>query len=156
LDINEREELVQYKPAFGGNIVALILSRTLPQMATVKPGMLRAVAPNYSRKAVVIEVACPEVPNQRARLIDSRKEVTVETVELDEAKRIICVGTGLGGPDNLPAIESLARALGAGIGATRRVVDQGWLPRHYQIGLTGKVVSPRLYVAIGVRGVLNS
>jgi len=50
---------------------------------------------------------------------------------------------------------SLARALGAGIGATRRVVDQGWLPRHYQIGLTGKVVSPRLYIAIGVRGVLN-
>ncbi|HKP85972.1 MAG TPA: FAD-binding protein [Blastocatellia bacterium] len=155
LDINEREELVQYKPAFGGNIVALILSRTLPQMATVKPGMLRPVLPNYSRQPVVTEIARPEVEDRRARLIDARKEVSVETVELDEAKRIICVGTGLGGPDNLPAVESLARALGASIGATRRVVDQGWLPRHYQIGLTGKVVSPRLYVAIGVRGALN-
>lgn len=155
LDINEREELVQYKPAFGGNIVALILSRTLPQMATVKPGMLQAVAANYSRKAVATQLALPEVEDRRARLIDSRKEVSVETVELDEAKRIICVGTGLGGRDNLPAIEQLARVLGASIGATRRAVDQGWFPRHYQIGLTGKIVAPRLYIAIGVRGVLN-
>ena len=155
LDINEREELIQYKPAFGGNIVALILSRTLPQMATVKPGMLRAAAPDYSRKAMVTEIVAPEVADHRARLIDARKVVSVETAELNEAKRIVCVGMGLGSPDNLPAVESLAEALGAGLGASRRVVDQGWLPRHYQIGLTGKVVSPRLYIAVGVRGNLN-
>jgi electron transfer flavoprotein alpha subunit len=155
LDINERGELVQYKPAFGGNIVALILSRTLPQMATVKPGMLRAAAPDHSRKAVVTEITAPEVADRRARLIDARKVVSVETAELDEARRVVCVGMGVGSPDNLPAVESLAKALGAGLGATRRVVDQGWLPRHYQIGLTGKVVSPRLYIAVGVRGSLN-
>src|SRR6185503_8190694 len=75
--------------------------------------------------------------------------------ELEEARRVICIGTGLGGPENIRAIEELARAMDARIGATRRVVDQGWLPRHYQIGLTGKVVSPDLYVGVGVRGALN-
>ena len=66
----------------------------------------------------------------------------MEIAELDEAERVICVGAGIGGPENLAAITVLANALEAQIGATRRVVDQGWLPRHQQIGLTGKVLSP--------------
>ncbi|MEK6287404.1 MAG: FAD-binding protein [Acidobacteriota bacterium] len=155
LDVNEHGALVQHKPAFGGNIIALIYSRTLPQIATVKPGMLRAAAPNRSRTAEVIDVAMPKLLDRRARLIEVRKEVPLEVAELDESERIVCVGTGIGGPENLVAIEALARALGAQIGATRRVVDQGWLPRHQQIGLTGRVVSPALYVGIGVRGALN-
>lgn len=155
LDVNDRGVLVQYKPAFGGNIVALIHSRTLPQIATVKPGMLRAVAPNESRTAEVIHLAVPKLDDQRARLIEGRKEVSVEVAELEEAERVVCVGTGIGGRENIAAIEALARVMSAKIGATRRVVDQGWLPRHQQIGLTGKVVSPMLYIGIGVRGALN-
>src|SRR6185295_8339053 len=141
LDIDERGELIQYKPAFGGNIVALIYSKTLPQIATVKPGMLRASPADELRNAEVIRLEIPPVQDRRARLIDIRREVSLEVAELDEAQRVICVGTGIGGPEN--------------IGATRRVVDQGWLPRHQQIGLTGKVISPALYVGIGVRGALN-
>jgi electron transfer flavoprotein alpha subunit len=87
--------------------------------------------------------------------MEVRREVSFEVAELDEAARVICVGTGVGGPENLAAIDELARALDARIGATRRVVDQGWLPRHQQIGLTGKVISPALYIGIGVRGALN-
>jgi electron transfer flavoprotein alpha subunit len=155
LDLTEEGKLVQYKPAFGGNIVALIYSRTRPQIATVRPGMLRAAAPNESRIADVIHVAMPEFNDQRARLTGVRKEVSIEVAEIDEAQRIICVGAGIGGPQSLIAIEALARGLGAQIGATRRVVDQGWLPRHQQIGLTGKVVAPMLYIGIGVRGALN-
>lgn len=155
LDINEREELVQYKPAFGGNIVALILSRTLPQIATVKPGMLRPATANPLRTASVVSLVLPEIKENRARLVSVRKEVALEVADLEEAETIICVGTGIGGPENLPVIELLARAANGRIGATRRVVDQGWLSRHYQIGLTGKIVSPRLYIGIGVRGVLN-
>jgi electron transfer flavoprotein alpha subunit len=155
LDVNENGLLAQYKPAFGGNIVALIYSRTLPQIATVKPGMLLAVAPNDSRTADVIRLAMLGDQDERTRLIDACKEVPLEVAELDEAERIICVGAGIGGPENLAAIQALARAMGAQIGATRRVVDQGWLPRHQQIGLTGKVVSPLLYIGIGVRGALN-
>ena len=155
LDIDERGSLVQYKPAFGGNIVALIYSRTLPQVATVKPGMLRAAAPNYSRIAEVIRLAVPALNDQRQRVVAVRKEVSLEVAELDEAERVICIGMGIGGPENLKTIDGLATALGARIGATRRVVDQGWLPRHHQIGLTGKVISPMLYIGIGVRGALN-
>ncbi len=155
LDINEREELVQHKPAFGGNIVALILSRTLPQMATVKPGMLCAAGPNPLRTATVTRLDVPEIKDNRARLVSVRKEVAAEVADLEEAERIVCVGTGIGSRENLPVIESLASVLNARIGATRRVVDQGWLPRHHQIGLTGKIVAPRLYVGVGVRGVLN-
>ncbi len=155
LDVNERGSLVQYKPAFGGNIVAMIYSRTLPQIATVKPGMLCAVAPNESRTADVIHLAVPRLDDQRARLIEVRKEVSLEVAELDEAERVICVGIGIGGPESLAAVDALAKAMNAQVGGTRRVVDQGWLPRHQQIGLTGKVVSPALYVGIGVRGALN-
>jgi electron transfer flavoprotein alpha subunit len=155
LDVDERGELIQYKPAFGGNIVALIYSKTIPQIATVKPGMLRGAAADKSRTAEVIRLEIPPVQDNRARLIDIRREVSLEVAEVDEAGRVICVGTGIGGPENLPAIEELARALDARIGATRRVVDQGWLPRHQQIGLTGKVISPTLYIGIGVRGALN-
>ncbi|HXU09872.1 MAG TPA: FAD-binding protein, partial [Blastocatellia bacterium] len=155
LDIDERGELIQYKPAFGGNIVALIYSKTLPQIATVKPGMLRAAQADESGNAEVIRLEVPPGQDRRARLMGVRREVSFEVAELDEASRVICVGTGIGGPENLAAIEEMARALDARIGATRRVVDQGWLPRHQQIGLTGKVISPALYIAIGVRGALN-
>ena len=146
---------MQYKPAFGGNIVALIFSRTFPQIATVKPGMLQAVRPNESRTAEVIRLSPPAFDDQRARLIAARKEVSLEVAELDEAERVICVGTGIGGPESLETVDALATLMAAQIGATRRVVDQGWLPRHQQIGLTGKIISPMLYVGIGVRGALN-
>jgi electron transfer flavoprotein alpha subunit len=155
LDVNDHGELVQHKPAFGGNIVALIHSRTFPQMATVKPGMLRAVEANKSRIAEVVRLTNPVVEDPRTRIVAVRKEVSLEVAELDEAERVICVGTGIGGPESLARIEALARVLGAQVGATRRVVDQGWLPRHQQIGLTGKVLAPVLYLGIGVRGALN-
>ena len=155
LDVDDRGALVQYKPAFGGNIVALIHSRTLPQLATVKPGMLQAAKPDESRTAKVISLSVPNLSDQRARVREVRKEVSLEVAELDEAERVICVGTGIGGVENLAAIEVLARTMNAQVGATRRVVDQGWLPRHQQIGLTGKVIAPCLYVGIGVRGALN-
>jgi len=117
--------------------------------------MLQAAKPDESRTAEVISLSVPNLSDQRARVREVRKEVSLEVAELDEAERVICVGTGIGGVENLAAIEVLARAMNAQIGATRRVVDQGWLPRHQQIGLTGKVIAPCLYVGIGVRGALN-
>ena len=74
---------------------------------------------------------------------------------LDDAPVVVCVGTGLGDPENLPPVEELAGALGGALGATRKVVDLGWLPRQQQIGLTGKAVAPGLYVGVGVRGGFN-
>jgi electron transfer flavoprotein alpha subunit len=155
LDVNEGGSLVQHKPAFGGNIVALIHSRTLPQMATVKPGMLRPIRPDNSRRADVIHLDLSKNEDRRSRLLEVRREVSLEVAELDEAERVVCVGAGIGGPENLVLIDALAKGMGAQLGATRRVVDQDWLPRHQQVGLTGKIISPLLYVGIGVRGALN-
>jgi electron transfer flavoprotein alpha subunit len=117
--------------------------------------MLRRAEPNESRVAEIIPLAIPALDDRRQRLISIRKEVSSDVVELDEADRVICVGAGIGGPESLEAIYRLSKALGAQIGATRRVVDQGWLPRHQQIGLTGKVLSPSLYIGVAVRGALN-
>jgi len=111
--------------------------------------------PNESRTAEMIRLTIPTFIDRRARLIRVSKEVSLEIAELDEAERVICVGAGIGGPENLAAVAALANSLEALIGATRRVVDQGWLPRHQQIGLTGKVISPALYIGVGVRGALN-
>lgn len=162
LEINDRGELVQHKPAFGGNIVALITSRTLPQMATVRPGMFKAMPPDHSRSATVTCLPVPmdrvgglESGYDRARLVSVRSEISEDISDLEEARAIVCVGAGIGSPENLPVIAALASAAGAVIGGTRRVVDNGWLPRQQQIGLTGKIVSPRLYVAVAVRGSFN-
>ena len=74
---------------------------------------------------------------------------------LDGAHVVVGVGMGVGGPEGVAAAKDLARALGAGMCATRRVTDQGWMPRQLQVGLTGKAIDPQLYIAIGVRGAPN-
>jgi electron transfer flavoprotein alpha subunit len=153
LDIDEMGRLVQLKPAFGGNIVAPILTRTSPAMATVRPGMLQKAASDPTRHAELIRLQIAQVPG-RLRLVST--EVSAEAgVNLDDADFIIGVGTGIGGPENLPLVRELARAMDASIGATRRAVDAGWLPRQVQIGLTGRPISPALYVTLGVRGAFN-
>jgi electron transfer flavoprotein alpha subunit len=74
---------------------------------------------------------------------------------VEEAQIVVCAGAGLGGPENLSYVRDLAETVSAPIGATRRVVDMGWLPRQTQIGLTGKVIAPQLYLGVGVRGSFN-
>ncbi|CAN5741780.1 FAD-binding protein [soil metagenome] len=155
LELNERNEFIQLKPAFGGQIVASILSRTWPQMATVRPGMLAKAEPDYSRSCVVEHLEVPAASDDRYRVLASSNVAGRTAVELDDANIVVCVGMGISGPDNLPIVEQLASFLGAAIGATRRVVDQGWLPRQQQIGITGRAVAPKLYLGIGVRGAFN-
>ena len=80
---------------------------------------------------------------------------TAEGAELEHARVVVSVGMGIGGPENLDVARELADALGGSLGATRDLVDAGWMPRQHQVGLSGKAVSPRLYVAIALRGPLN-
>jgi electron transfer flavoprotein alpha subunit len=153
LDIDNLGRLVQLKPAFGGNIVAPILTRTSPAMTTVRPGMLQKAAADPTRRAEVIRLP---VGNLTSRVRFVNREVnTEEGVNLDDADVIIGVGMGIGGPESLPLVQDLAHALNARVGATRRVVDAGWLPRQVQIGLTGRSISPSFYIALGVRGSFN-
>lgn len=154
LDLNEQELLVQLKPAFGGNIVAPIISKTFPQLATVRPGMLPAADLHPSRKGIVIDIAPTDV-KPLSRVLDERFEADRDALRLDNADVIVSAGSGIGDPDNLRIVNELAEVLNAPVATTRKVVDLGWLPRQLQIGLTGKAVGPKLYVAVAVRGAFN-
>jgi electron transfer flavoprotein alpha subunit len=155
LEIDEQERLVQLKPAFGGNIVAPILSKTFPQMATVRPGMLGAMQPDWSRQPSMQRLELPDVGPIRTQTVHATQEVDASATSLEEADIVVGVGTGLGRRENVKLARELAEVLGAAIGATRRVTDANWLPRQHQIGLTGKAVAPKLYFALGIRGVMN-
>lgn len=154
LDLNEKGELVQLKPAFGGNIVAPIVSRTTPQIATIRPGMLTRAEPNQSHLGETVEV---EIANVKAlsRVVEERVHTDFDSTRLDNAEVIVAAGAGIGGPGNFQSIHDLARILDAPIATTRKVVDLGWLPSQLQIGLTGRSIAPRLYIAVAVRGAFN-
>jgi electron transfer flavoprotein alpha subunit len=154
LEIDGEGRMVALKPAFGGNVVAPILSKTMPQMATVRQGVLELAEPCAERSAPV-EVFHPEVAPPLSRLIASHSLLDHSIARLEGAEVVVGVGTGVGGPEGVARAAELARVLGAAMCATRRVTDQGWMPRQVQVGLTGKAIDPRLYIAIGVRGAVN-
>ena len=154
LDVDASGRLVQLKPAFGGNIVAPILTKTQPAMATVRPGMLQNAEPDFSRSAVVVPVPVDPLTPSRTRVLETEINASVG-VELDNAQVVIGIGMGLDSPQNLAVVHELAATLDAPLVATRRVVDAGWLPRQVQVGLTGRSIAPQLYVALGIGGKFN-
>lgn len=153
LGLDEQQRLMQYKPAFGGSIISSILSNTTPAMATLRPGMLSATAPDFTRVPIIEQVTLKsDIGGQiRVRIVD-REQHDTGVAELESAHTIIGVGMGMGEPDRYQPLYQLAECLEAAIGATRNVTDKGWLPKQKQIGLTGRAVSPRLYIALGIRG----
>jgi electron transfer flavoprotein alpha subunit len=154
LDLDPEGRVRQHKPAFGGVIVAPILSRTRPELATVRPGVLMPARPDPGRRAVVETVAVPPVP-ARVRVVAERPLADVVATRLAAAALVIGVGRGIGGPDALAPIAALAERLGAALAATREVTDAGWLPKQHQVGLTGRAIAPRIYVALAVSGALE-
>jgi electron transfer flavoprotein alpha subunit len=153
LELDTEGRLVALKPAFGGYIVAPILSKTYPQMATVRSGVLEIAHPEPTRVAEV-EVIHPNLGAPRSRLINSTSLLDPSVVPLEGSEVVVGVGAGVGA-EGVERVKQFARAIGAAICATRRVTDMGWLPRQLQVGLTGKAMEPRLYFAIGIRGAPN-
>lgn len=156
LDITEDRLLLQTRPAFGGNIMASILTRyTRPQMATVRPNVMKRAELNLSRNGEVVKVEASITPKMvKAKIVDTVKEVT-EGVNLEEASIIVSCGRGIQSPDNIPVVEELAKTLRAALGCSRPVADENWLPHHHQVGQTGKTVAPKLYIAVGISGMIQ-
>ncbi len=152
LGIDRAGRLIQYKPAYGGNIVSVIMGATTPQLATVRPGMFAPVEPRDDAQAEIVERSAGDLPEPRTRLVSREHDARTAAYELDAAAAIICVGKGIGGPEALEEIGAQAGRLGATVGGSRDVTDAGWLPKNRQIGLTGRAVAPRLLVEVGVRG----
>ncbi len=154
LDVDlETRNLLQTRPAFGGNIMATIITpRHRPQMATVRHKVFPEAKRDETRKGEVIVERVEEGDlDVRSKVLEVVKEVT-STVNLSEADIIVSGGRGLRGPENFKLLEELAEVLGAAVGASRAAVDAGWIPYSHQVGQTGKTVCPKLYIAVGISG----
>lgn len=152
----ETHHLAQTRPAFGGNIMATILcTRHRPQMATVRPKVMKALAPDEGRTGEVIEVPPSEEDlATRARVLRSVEE-TAGMLNIAEADIIVSGGRGMRGAEQFSLLAELAKALGGAVGASRSAVDSGWVPYSYQVGQTGKTVQPKLYIACGISGAIQ-
>jgi electron transfer flavoprotein alpha subunit len=140
LGIDRGGRLIQTKPAYGGNIVSVIMGATTPQLATVRPRMFEPVEPR-DVNAPVERLELGALPERRTQLIEHRAS---PAWDLDEADVVVCIGPEVRGLPELPA--------GIALGATRTACEQGALPRNRQLGLFGRAVAPRLLIAIAVPG----
>jgi electron transfer flavoprotein alpha subunit len=149
----EKRLLQQTRPAFGGNIMATIITpRTFPQMATARPGTFKPLPGTASGKGPVIKEAFNAgAAAPRSRFLATVAEIK-ERVPLAAAEVIIAGGRGLKDEKNFRLLEELAELLGGAVGATRAAVDAGWISYPHQIGQTGKTVAPRVYIACGISG----
>lgn len=154
LDIDpEKRLLLQTRPAFGGNIMATIITPNhRPQMATVRHKVMKEAQPDSHRKGKVVREKLEKtVLSSRTKLLDIVEEIS-STVNLAEADIIISGGRGMREPKNFVLLEELAKVLNAAIGASRAAVDAGWMPYSHQVGQTGRTVCPKIYFACGISG----
>ena len=154
LDIDSEGHLLQTRPAFGGNVMATILcSNTRPQMATVRYKVMQRAEKSPDHVGEVIRKKVDDHILDRTRIRDILTEA--EEVSITEAQIIVSGGKGLGSPEGFKLIQELAEVLGGAIGASRLVVDEGWIPFKHQVGLSGKTVRPKLYIACGISGAVQ-
>jgi len=151
LEVGTDGRLVAWKPAFSGQLVAAISARSPVQMATMRVGVLPRLLSRGATPPIPVSTL-PTEPLGRVRVLSRRRDDQLET--LAEASVVIGVGTGVK-PEEYEVLQALRDTLGAELGATRKVTDNGWMPRARQVGLTGRTIAPRLYVAIGIGGKFN-
>lgn len=157
LDVDVETGLLEAsRPAFGGNIMATILCKKhRPQMATVRPKVMKALAPEAGRSGLIIEEALLiREEDLRTKVLEIVRETT-KKVRLDEADIIVAGGKGLGGKNGFAMLQQFADLLGATVGASRDAVEAGWIDHAHQVGQTGVTVTPKIYFAIGISGAIQ-
>ncbi|NRD78674.1 electron transfer flavoprotein subunit alpha/FixB family protein [Bacillus sp. BRMEA1] len=157
LDVDVENRLLEAsRPAFGGNIMATILCKKhRPQMATVRPKVMKALELDEERPGKIIEekISLNE-EEMRTKVLQIVNDVT-KKANLADAHVIVCGGKGMGDPQNFQLIYELAETIGASVGGTRDVVEAGWLPHEQQVGQTGETVTPKIYFAIALSGAIQ-
>ena len=155
LDMHDNTDLVQIRPAFGGNIMAEILTtNTRPQLATVRYKVMNAPERSQEAKGEVIPLEVP-ADKLKARMevlgiIKKEKEKTIESAEV-----LVVAGRGLKKPEDIAMVRQLAEALGGDVACTRPLVEAGWMEAAHQIGLSGRTVRPKLIITCGVSGAIQ-
>jgi electron transfer flavoprotein alpha subunit len=151
IDADSRR-LLQTKPVYGGNANAVYVTGTDPQIVTIRTKAMTPLEPDASRQGKVINIDV-EIDESviRTKIVDSVVE-EVSGVRVEDADVVIAGGRGIGGSEGFAQLEELARLFKGAVGASRPPCDNGWIADTVQIGLTGKIIAPELYIAIGISG----
>ena len=158
LGIDDKRNLMQTRPAFGGNIMATIMcDKFRPQMATVRPHVMTMPERQEGAKGVILRESCPareeDILVKVLEIISDKKGK--ESIDIAGAEFIISGGRGMMGKENFAILKELADELGGVVGASRSAVDAGWMPQDRQVGQTGKTVRPKIYIACGISGAIQ-
>jgi electron transfer flavoprotein alpha subunit len=155
LDISEEGLLLQTRPAFGGNVMATIICpNKRPQMATVRPKVMKPAKKDGHRGRIVVTALPDECFKSRIEVLEVIPEKD-QTAKLTEADVIISGGRGLRKGENFALIEDVAQLFGGAVGASRGAVEEGWIAPSHQVGQTGRTVAPTLYMAVGLAGAIQ-
>lgn len=150
----EGDKIVATRPTYGGNVIIDLTANNNGKIffATIRPKILDESMDGAGE--VISESVNPSLLQSRSSIKEMATE-TGQSINLTEADIIVTAGRGIRGPENIPLIQKLADSLGAALGASRAIVDAGWIEYRYQVGQTGKTVNPKLYFAIGVSGAIQ-
>jgi electron transfer flavoprotein alpha subunit len=153
LAINPGSKLLeQTKPVYGGNARAVYTSDALPNMATIRQKAMTPLEPDESRKGDIVPVKVEIDASQiKTKVIDTVKE-EVAGIKLEDAQIIVSGGRGIGNPEGFKQLEELAKLLKGAVGASRPPCDNDWVSDTMQVGLTGKIVTPEVYIAVAISG----
>lgn len=148
------DRLVATRPIYAGKILSRVAWAKRPWVATLRPNVFRP-AEAQPGKTAAVERPSLSAPAAIMKFVERREDVSTGLPELTEAETVISGGRGMKGPENYVILEDLARVIGAAVGASRAAVDAGWRPHRFQIGQTGRTISPKLYLGFGVSGAIQ-
>lgn len=152
IEFDAANELVFIRPIYAGKIILKLKTRAIPFVATLRPKAFKIEKANLDKKAVITRINIKEKDLSLRTSVKELIKDIAKRIELTEADIVVSGGRGVKSAENFKILEELADVLGAAIGASRSAVDSGWRPHSDQVGQTGKVVSPNLYIACGISG----
>jgi electron transfer flavoprotein alpha subunit len=150
-DLSTRKMLAN-RPVYGGNALAVVSCDYTPQIASIRPKAYEPLEPDHSRQGQVVSFPVELDPSQALSQVVKVVREAAEGVKLEDARVVVSGGRGLGGPEPFQHLAELARLLRGAVGASRAAVDSGWVPVTYQVGLTGKTITPDLYITVAISG----
>jgi electron transfer flavoprotein alpha subunit len=145
---DDEDLLLQTRPAFGGNLMAEITCKTFPQMATVRPNVMREIETDADGAEVIIE----KMDSGSIFEILEKLSQSTEHKSVENAGIVVAGGRGLKKKEDFAMLEELASIIGGTVGCSRPIVEKGWMPKSAQVGQSGKTISPDLYIAVGISG----
>ncbi len=150
----EGDTLVGTRPVYAGKLLSKVTWAKGPWVATLRPNVFRP-ADGQAGKTAQVEKPSVSIPPAKLKFVERREEAATGLPELTEAEIVISGGRGMKGPENYVILEAMGKVIGAAVGASRAAVDAGWRPHRFQIGQTGRTISPKLYLGFGVSGAIQ-